>query len=173
MSNTVHKRYGNTRKKNLTLTLEGHDQINTYAQAHGLTFSAAIETLALIGMEADISSLLIPLINDSVEKGLRRHFNRLAKLSLLAAAEAAMAHDLTTMMLLQLIRHEAATNPANFEEVMQVSHDGEETLDGRIRAFYGEMRHLARHRQRRLLKKPLRELMARLDGDALDIDRRK
>jgi len=170
MSNAVHKRYGNTRKKNLTLTLESHDQINTYAQAHGLTFSTAIETLALMGMEADISSLLIPLINDSVKKGLERHFNRMAKLSLLAAAEAAMAHDLVTMMLLQLVRHEAASHPANFEEVMQVSHESDETLDGRIRAFYGEMRHLARNRQRRLLKKPLRELMAHLDGDALGID---
>jgi hypothetical protein len=163
------KRYGNTRKKNLTLTNEGHDQIETYAKAHGLSFSAAMEALALIGMEADITSLLIPLINTSVEKGFQRHFNRIAKLSLIAAAESAMAHDMATIMLLQVIRHEAYEDPKDFEELLQVAHDSEETLDGRIRAFYLKMRTISRNRQRRLLKQPLREMMARLDGEELDI----
>ncbi len=162
-------RYGNTRKKNLTLTENGHDQIKTYAQAHGLTFSAAIETLALIGMEADLSTLLIPLINTSVEKGMRRHFNRMAKLTILAAAESAMAHDLTTMLLLQTVRHEAARYPEDFETRIPVSRDKNEPLDARIREMYNRMRSLARQRQRRLLQKSLRDLLTRLDGEELDI----
>lgn len=162
-------RYGNTRKKNLTLTEAGHDQIETYAQAHGLSFSAAIETLALIGMEADLSALLIPLINTSVEKGMQRHFNRMAKLAILAAAEAAMAHDLTTMLLLQMVRQEAVRHPDDFEARIPVSHDKGEPLDARIREMYNQMRHLARQRQRRLLQQSLRDLLARLDGEELDI----
>ncbi|MFQ5419426.1 MAG: hypothetical protein ACE5EY_03580 [Anaerolineae bacterium] len=162
-------RYGKTRKKNLTLTQDGHDQIETYAQAHGLTFSAAIESLALIGMKADLSALLIPLINTSVEKGMQRHFNRMAKLTLLAATEAAMAHDLVTMLLLQFVRQEAVAHPHNFEEVIQVSHDPGHELDGRIRAIYQEMRRLARQRQRRLMQQSLRQLLARLDGDELEM----
>ena len=162
-------RYGNTRKKNLTLTIAGHDQIDTYAQAHGLTFSAAIETLALIGMEADLSTLLIPLINDSVEKGMQRNFNRMAKLTILAAAESAMAHDLTTMLLLQMVRQEAVRHPEDFEGRIPVSHDKDKPLDSRIRGLYDQMRQLAKQRQRRLLKQSLRDLLARLDGERLDI----
>jgi hypothetical protein len=162
-------RYGNTRKKNLTLTEEGHDQIETYAQAHDLTFSAAIETLALIGMKADLSALLIPLINTSVEKGMTRHFNRMAKLTILAAAEAAMAHDLATMLLLQTVRQEAVQHPDDFETRIPVSPNQEEPLDARIRQMYNRMRQLARQRQRRLLRQSLRDLLARLDSDTLDI----
>ncbi len=162
-------RYGNTRKKNLTLTIAGHDQIDTYAQAHSLTFSAAIETLALIGMEADLTALLIPLINTSVEKGMKRHFNRIAKLTILAAAESAMAHDLTTMLLLQTIRQEAVLHPDDFESRLPVSRDKKEALDSRIRDMYNQMRRLARQRQRRLLKRSLRELLTQLDGKSLDI----
>lgn len=162
-------RYGNTRKKNLTLTIAGHDQIDTYAQAHSLTFSAAIETLALIGMEADLSTLLIPLINDSVEKGMQRNFNRMAKLTILAAAESAMAHDLTTMLLLQMVRQEAVHHPEDFETRIPVSHNRKDSLDSRIREMYNRMRRVARQRQRRLLRQSLRDLLARLDGDGLDI----
>ncbi len=163
----VQNRSGSTRKKTITLTDAGRAQIQTFADAHQMTFSAAIETLALIGMDADLTALLIPLINNSVEKGLQRQFNRMAKLTILAAAEAAMAHDLTTMMLLQTVRQEAVQHPHNFEKVMQVNHDLETTVDGRIRAFYQEMRRLAKQRQQRVLKQPLQELLSRFAGDDL------
>ncbi|MCP5085529.1 MAG: hypothetical protein GY952_01800 [Rhodobacteraceae bacterium] len=152
------------------MTDDGRTQIQTFADAHKMTFSAAIETLALIGMDADLTVLLIPLINNSVEKGLQRQFNRMAKLTILAAAEAAMAHDLTTMMLLQTVRQEAVQHPQDFEEVMQVNHDLETTVDGRIRAFYQEMRRLAKQRQQRLLKQPLQALISQLTGDDLHGD---
>jgi hypothetical protein len=165
----VQDRSGSTRKKTITLTDAGREQIQAFADTHQMTFSAAIETLALIGMDADLTALLIPLIDNSVAKGLQRQFNRIAKLGLLAAAESAMAHDLTTMILLQLIRQEAIAHPADFEKVMQVSHEAAETRDGRIRIIYQEMRDLARTRQRAILKKPLRELVTQLGGEALDI----
>jgi hypothetical protein len=120
-------------------------------------------------MEADLTALLISLINDSVEKGMQRNFNRMAKLTMMAAAESAMAHDLTTMLLLQIVRQEAVRHPEDFEDRMPVSLDKKETLDARIRALYNQMRRLARQRQRRLLKQPLRDLLTQLDGESLDI----
>jgi hypothetical protein len=165
----VQERSGSTRKKTITLTDDGRAQIQTFAKQHQMTFSAAIETLALIGMEADLSTLLIPLIHSSVERGMTRQFNRIAKLGLLAAAEASMAHDLTTMLLLQQIRQEAATHPQNFEEVMQVGQGNHTTQDGRIRAVYKDMRTVARGRQRALLRKPLRELVTQLQGEDVDV----
>ncbi len=165
----VQNRSGTTRKKTITLTDAGREQIQTFANSHQMTFSAAIETLALIGMEADLTALLIPLIDNSVEKGMKRNFNRMAKLTILAAAEAAMAHDLTTMLLLQTVRQEAVRHPEDFEIRIPVSHDREESLDARIREMYNRMRRLARQRQRRLLQKSLQDLLNRLGSEELNI----
>ncbi|MCL4265204.1 MAG: hypothetical protein KJ069_18455 [Anaerolineae bacterium] len=166
------QRYGHTGKKMITLTHEGREQIQTFADAHGMNFSAAIETLALIGMKADLTALLIPLLREVVDKAMQRNFNRLAKLSLLAAAEATMAHDLTTMLLLQVVRQEAARHPADFETRMGVSYDPADQPDARIRSLYDHIRHIARQRQQRLLKRPLAQLVTELatalavnDGD--------
>ncbi len=165
----VQNRSGTTRKKTITLTDAGREQIHSFAKSHQMTFSAAIETLALIGMEADLTALLIPLIDNSVEKGLQRNFNRLAKLTILAAAESAMAHDLTTMLLLQTVRQEAVRHPDDFEIRIPVSRDRNQQLDTRIREMYNQMRRLARHRQRKLLQQSLRDLLNRLDSKDLDI----
>jgi hypothetical protein len=155
-------RYGNTGKKMITLTHEGREQIQQFADAHGMNFSATIETLALIGMQADLTALLIPLLREVVDKAIQRNFNRIAKLSLIGAAEASMAHDLVTMMLMQLIRLEAYNNPENFEDRLMVSFEPEDLLDGRIRKAYADMRGGARTRQQRILKTPLADLVARL-----------
>jgi hypothetical protein len=125
-----------------------------------MSFSAAIETVALIGMKADLTVVLIPLLQEVVQAGLKRNFNRLAKLSLLSAAEASMAHDLTTMLLLQTVRQEAVRHPQDFETRIRVSDDPEVSLDFRIREIYNRMRRLAKKRKKRLLRQPLTELLA-------------
>lgn len=165
----IQERSGATRKKTITLTDAGRDQIQAFAHQHQITFSAAIEALALIGMEADLSTLLIPLLQSSVDRGMQRQFNRIAKLGLLAAAEAAMAHELTTMLVLQQIRQEAVAHPQNFEAKMAVGYGDTTTLDGRIRAIYQEMRAVARERQQTLLKQPLQELVTQLQTDSADM----
>lgn len=157
-------RYGNTGKKMITLTHEGREQIQLFADAHSMSFSATIESLALIGMKADITDLLIPLLREVVDKAIQRNFNRMAKLSLIGAAEAAMTHDLATILLLQFIRLEAYAHPDDFEERMLVSYEAEDSLDARIRQMYDEARDIARTRQQRVLKTPLADLVARLAG---------
>jgi hypothetical protein len=156
------KRYGRTQKKMISLTDDGRAQIQAFAEAHNMTFSAAIESLALIGMKADLTALLVPLLRDIVAKTIERNFNRMAKLGLIAAAEAAMAHDISSMLMMQTIRQEAVRQPADFEERMLVSYDPQDKLDARIRALYREARQLAQERRQRLLKKPLQELVSRL-----------
>ena len=80
-----------------------------------------------------------------------------------------MAHDLTTMLLLQQIRQEAVRHPQDFEKIMEVGQGTAATQDGRIRAVYKDMRTVARGRQRALLKKPLRELIFQLQGEAVEV----
>jgi hypothetical protein len=156
----THKRYGNTAKKMITLTHEGREQLQQFADAHGMSFSAAIETLALMGMKADLTVVLIPLLQEVVQAGLKRSFNRLVKLSATAAAESAMAHDLVAMLLLQIVRQEAVRHPQDFESRIPVSDDPEEPLDFRIWEMYNQMRQMACTRKQRLLRQPLSQLLA-------------
>ena len=158
-------RYGKTQRKTVTLTKKGHGQIQAFAQAHEMSFSASLETLALIGMKADLTTLLFPLLQEVVDKALQRNFNRLAKLSLLAAAESAMAHDLSTMLLLQIVRQEAVRHPQDFENWLGVSYSPDDSLDARIRAIYDEMRQMARKRQQRVLKQPLHDILSQLQAN--------
>jgi hypothetical protein len=72
------QRYGHTAKKMITLTHEGRAQIQKFAEAHGMNFSATIESLALIGMKADLTDLLIPLLREVVDKAMQRNFNRIS-----------------------------------------------------------------------------------------------
>jgi hypothetical protein len=160
----VHKRYGNTSKKMISITQEGREAIQTFADAQGMSFSAAIETMALVGMKADLTLLLIPLLREVVQAGLKHNFNRLVKLCLLGAAESAMAHDLVTMLLLQTVRQEAVRHPQDFESRMPVSDDPADLLDFRIREMYERMRRLARKRQQGLLRKPVAALLADYGG---------
>lgn len=154
------KRYGHTRKKLVSLTVDGRERIQAYADTHKLSFSASIEALALIGLETDFAAAVTPLLRETVQKALQRQFNRMAKLGLLAAAEAAMAHELVTILLLQHLRQEAVRFPQDFESRMAVSRDPAQTLDFRIREIYDRMRRLAKTRQQRILATPLRELLA-------------
>ena len=147
----------------------GREAASTAATDQESSMQQRLNKYTTFRLEADLSALLIPLINSSVEKGMQRNFNRMAKLTMMAAAESAMAHDLTTMLLLQTVRQEAVRYPEDFEARMPVSLDKKETLDARIRALYNQMRRLARQRQRRLLKQPLRDLLTQLDGHSLDI----
>jgi hypothetical protein len=49
-------------KNMISLSDHGRAQIQAFADAHNMTFSAAIESLALIGMNADLTALLVPLL---------------------------------------------------------------------------------------------------------------
>lgn len=162
------KRYGQTSKKMVSLTHEGRKQIQKFADAHDMSFSAAIETMALIGMKADLTDLLIPLLKEITDKALQRNFNRMAKLGMIAAFESSLAHDLIRMILLQLIRQEAVRFPADFEDRMAVSYGSEEEPDNRIRALYEEMRELASRRAQRIMRTPVEELSRIWEGDSAD-----
>jgi len=156
------KRYGQTAKKLITLTHEGREQLQQFADDKGLSFSATIESLALIGLKADLTTLLIPLLREVVEDSVRRQVKRLVKLSALSAAESTMAHNLSTMLLLQFVRQEAMAHPRDFEARLPVSTDPEDKMDFRIREIYNRLRQSAVQRKKRLIKQPVQELLTEL-----------
>lgn len=165
-SDTTRKaRYGVTRKKHITLTKEGHASIAAWAEAQGLTFSAAIETLALGSIEEGSSTASAILTANLLERIVGRQFNRFAKLLSLTAIAAESVNWKADAMLLQLIRHEAEADPRNFVNNMAVSAAPDDKIAVQVRQMREEMKQAAHQTAVRRLKNPLQEADLLLHSD--------
>jgi hypothetical protein len=168
---TREARYGVTRKKHITVTLEGHDRIEAWAEGQGLSFSAAIEALALLGMDTDAATAFSILATGLLERIIGQQFNRFAKL----LSQAAIASEATSWkadaLLLNLIRREALADPEHFVRNMAVSTDPEDLLAARIRQMRDEMKRMAHEAAVSHLQKRIDEvemLMRLKDEEAAD-----
>ena len=164
---TRKERYGVTRKKHISITVDGHERIDTWARSQGISFSAAIETLALMGLSSDGATTFPVLTRDLLERIVGRQFNRFAKLLSLAAISAEAASLKTDVLLLQVVRQEAEAAPERFRETMTVSTDTEDTLAAQIRELRDQIRATAHQKAVQNLKTPLRqmELLLQLEAD--------
>jgi hypothetical protein len=115
------------------LTEFGWEKIEAWTQANNLNFSAAIETLALMGLDDERSFYAIPALRATTLQGIRLSFNRIARLLSDIAIEAAASHAISEGVMLQLIRALAVKHPDDFTAVMRVSRDGRDQLHGRAR----------------------------------------
>ena len=111
-------RYGKTERKNLTLTNEMVEAVQAYADRHGLYFSVAIETLALMGLGHTAAESFPRLVANLLERIFNRQFNRFAKLLSYTAISAQEANEKVDFLILQLFRREAQQNPDNFINAM-------------------------------------------------------
>lgn len=132
----LERRYQPTRQKSVYLTEFGRNKIEAWAQAEGVNFSAAIETLALMGLEDSRAEYAIPALRATALQGLRLVFNRMAGLLSDIAIEAAATRTMSEGIMLQLIREMANTHPDEFEQMMRVQRDSRLQVDKRIRAFH-------------------------------------
>lgn len=151
------ERYGKTEKKTLTLTNEAIDTIQAYADRHGLYFSVAIESLALMGLGQTTAETLPRLVSNLLERALNRQFNRFAKLLSAAAISAGEVNYKTDVLLLQTIWREARLDPANFIEKMQISANPNDRPDALARQIRDEICAGAHETAVARLKKPLGE----------------
>jgi hypothetical protein len=154
-------RYGVTRRKHLTLTVVGHDQIARWAEDNNLSFSAAIEALALQTLEAEtltISAVLLrSMVYTTVRSEFQKQFNRFAKLAGMAALGAHESSLKLDALLLQIIRQEAEKN-TEFHQTMSVSTDPTDQQAARIRQFRDRLSSLAKNQAIDQLRKPLAEV---------------
>ncbi|HRQ42673.1 MAG TPA: hypothetical protein PLD25_32570 [Chloroflexota bacterium] len=132
-------RYGKTEKKTLTLTNEAIDTVQAYADRHGLYFSVAIESLALMGCGQATAETLPRLVANLLERTLNWQFNRFARLLCQAVIAAEEVNYKADILLLQTIWREARLDPHNFMENMQVSADPRARLDAQARQIRDEM----------------------------------
>lgn len=148
------RRLSATRPKCITLTEPGRERIQAYADAQGLNFSAAMETLALRGLDDEGMYYLVPALRAVTLQGVRLAFNRLASLLSDIAIEAAAARTMSDAVMLQLIREMATAYPDDFIERMIVQRGtGRTTVDGRVRAFHDEVKAGVEEEAVRRLKK--------------------
>lgn len=152
--------------KHVRLTEFGRAKIEAWARANRLNFSAAIETLALMGLEDCRADYAIPALRATALQGIRLSFNRLARLLSDIAIDAAVARIMSEGVMLQQIRELAEARPEDFEAVMRVSRNSDSQTDVRIRRFHGDLKaHVEQQAIQRLRRSVSRvdELFA--DGD--------
>ena len=166
-------RYGKTERKNLTLTAEAVEAVQAYADRHGLYFSVAIESLALMGLGQATADALPRLVANLLERAFNRQFNRFAKLLSYAAISAEEANGKTNFLILQLLRREAQRDPDNFVEVMGVSTDPGKQPDAQVRLVKENLCADIHQDALAHLRQPLREVVSLLTlevADATDND---
>jgi hypothetical protein len=93
------KRRINTIEKKIRLTNGAHEAITAYATSHDLSFSAAIETLARIGMDQPLSEAVAPAVVSTVRSEIARHYDRIIRLMLHGIIETGVNQRLTGAIL--------------------------------------------------------------------------
>lgn len=162
------ERYGKTERKNLTLTAEAVEAVQAYADRHGLYFSVAIESLALMGLGHTTAEALPRLVANLLERAFNRQFNRFAKLLAYAALSAEEANAKTDFLILQLFRREAARDPDGFTDTMGVSTDPHKQPDARVRLVKENLCAEIHQDAVAHLRRPLREIVALLAQEVTD-----
>lgn len=163
------RRPDKTYPKHIMLTVFGREKIEAWAEANGLNFSAAIETLALMGLDDERSSYAIPALRATTLQGIRLSFNRIARLLSDIAIEAAASRTISEGIMLQLIRELAAEHPDDFVDMMNISRDGRDQAHTRIRAFHDDITHSAEQKAIRRLKKSVSRVQELFAGDEEEV----
>lgn len=160
------RRLDKTYSKHIMLTPFGWEKIEAWAKGNGLNFSAAIETLALMGLDDERSSYAIPALRATTLQGIRLSFNRIARLLSDIAIESATARTMSEGVMLQLIRELAGKHPDDFVSRVNISRDGRNQLHQRIRSLHDDIKNNAEQEAIRRIKqkKSVTMVQALFDG---------
>ena len=165
--NTPNREYHleNTGRKHISLTLPGEEKIQTWADAQGLTFSAAIEALALKALEEEMNEQTqwqFGVMRQYALKTLKAGFDRLARLLLVVVYDVRYCKLLLETITLQIVRQTAELHPRDFDEVMQVSTDRRKSPDAQIRQTYTEWKEWVQMESKRDVRKAIRQALLEL-----------
>ena len=103
------RRRKSTSRKSIRLTDDGRAKIQAWADEQGVSFSAAIESLCLLGMGEPAAVAFAPLMVSAVRFEIQRQMNRLATIAARGAIESGAAAVLANDVL-------AAVRPRSTEE---------------------------------------------------------
>jgi hypothetical protein len=94
------------------LTTDGVALIDQWAQQHDVSFSAAIETLARVGLGLPTTEAFAPVLISTIRRAVDAGSDRLARMLAYAVVEAGIAQRLTAALLCQLAPEVAETQIA-------------------------------------------------------------
>ncbi|MBA3946596.1 MAG: hypothetical protein H0X37_18780 [Herpetosiphonaceae bacterium] len=85
------KRRQNTIPKKIRLTEDALELIDAWAEENEVSFSAAIESLARLGMGQDASIAMIPVLVSVTRREIAKNYTRLVRLMLFSIYESGTA----------------------------------------------------------------------------------
>ena len=89
--------------KKVSFTKEGLEVLSSWANEKGVSFSAAVEGLALLGLDDERFETFVPIAEALISKAIIRVFNRYFRLHFMVAEEASKTYQMcSTLMLLRL-----------------------------------------------------------------------
>jgi hypothetical protein len=111
-----------TARKTVWLSDDGRARVQAWADAQGISFSAAIETLARLGLGQAPQEAVAPALVSVVRREVQQQFHRVAALYAATAIEAGVASRLSGAALRTL-------RPGEYEKIKQAARlDAVQTL---------------------------------------------
>jgi len=98
------ERRKDTIKKNIRLTEKGRNEIQAWADDHGVSFSAAIESLANIGMGKPLDEALAPVILSLIRRTIHSEYDRLIRLVIYGIVESGYAARMASAAVRQQVK---------------------------------------------------------------------
>lgn len=164
------ERYGKTNRKHVTLTQEAVDHVQAYAEQHGLHFSVALETLALLGLGRQTAETLPRLVSNMLERTVAHQFNRFAKLTAEAVMASEEANSKADFLILQAIWREARQDPTGFAEKLVVSLDPTSQPAAAVRQIVADLKQISQSQGVDRLKKKTNVTRLTIDKEAASDD---
>ena len=102
---SMEKPRAKTYQKSVWLTEQGRDAIQQWADEHSVSFSSAIEALALDGLAQPSHLVLAPVISALVHDAVKQQYDRIARLIAFSCYESGTAARLAgTLVRLELLQ---------------------------------------------------------------------
>jgi hypothetical protein len=123
MDKQIGPRRAGTRVKNICINDDARAAIQAWADQNGTTFSAAIETLALLGLGQSPATAMLAMVVSVVRRAVHGQMDRYGKLAAIAAIQSGMAANVSRASLRLAVQNRARARPQDFADTIFVSND--------------------------------------------------
>lgn len=156
---TTPRRIEQVRDKHITLTINGCEQILAWSEAEGLTFSGAIEVLALLGLESkgQETAWQIVLLRNLVAQVFEGQIHRFARLLGTMLFDVDYCRTMLDALALQVVRQTAEKHPDTLAKAMIVRPDSQDKVDKAIRQMHEKWKQSVEAKTRQQLRERLEE----------------
>lgn len=148
-------------RKNLTLSPGAVATIQRFADEHNTSFSAAVETAALLGIETDTATAIMPMMSSQINRSIKEALRNFIKPMWFAASESGRSRIVSEMVLLHVLQgqfekyHKAFTGEKKTHDFREYADVPKSRIDRKVR---DEASRLAELQTRVNLRTPLADV---------------